>query len=203
MNSRTGVVGNDNLTTITCGERLMPAPAAVSRMKLKFSSISLVGRSEIYAARINCHCVRRRPVYIVSMLTLRTPAPWRLEKAVQETHRAFLQSRWPAAVPTPVPAQLAAAALAPKPQSQQQDAALFMVNCNRSRYGLPPLTALPTRSSEQPQAQKIDPKTLAAQIVHFGRVARGEVPPPLPPKDPLAYQILRAGAIARNEPFPE
>jgi hypothetical protein len=117
-----------------------------------------------------------------------------LEEMVSAARRTIEERRARSASPAPP----AAPAL-----RQQQDVALQIVNAGLKARGRDVLTALPERGPKQPQAQEIDPKALAAQIVHFGRVARGEVPPPLPPKGSLAFQILRAGAIARNEPFPE
>jgi hypothetical protein len=140
-------------------------------------------------------CCTPLPTVYISPMTQsprQQSSAWRIERLIQGTRRIAETRRSPPASTVP-PAQ----------SRQQQDAALAILNAGIKAHGLDPLTALPERGPEQPQAQKIDPKTLAAQIVHFGRVARGGLPPPLPPKDSLAYQILRAGAIARNEPFPE
>jgi hypothetical protein len=87
--------------------------------------------------------------------------------------------------------------------TRQQDVALQIINAGRRLKGLGPLEALTDRGPEQPRAEKIDSAKLAGEIIWAGEIARGRIPPPLPPKGSLAFQILRAGAIARNEPFPE
>jgi hypothetical protein len=79
------------------------------------------------------------------------------------------------------------------------------INAGRRAQNLPPLTANDIiEGPPQPQrVAKIDAAATAAAIIRAGQVARGELPTPIPPKDSVAYKILRAGAIARNEPFPE
>jgi hypothetical protein len=68
--------------------------------------------------------------------------------------------------------QLGVAGPAPVRESER-DPALWMVNQDRSRRGLPPLTKL-VPSVPQPKAQKIDPAKTAAAIVAAGRKARNE-----------------------------
>jgi hypothetical protein len=68
--------------------------------------------------------------------------------------------------------QLGVAGPTPMRESER-DPALWMVNQDRSRRGLPPLTKLEP-SVPQPKPQKIDPAQTAAAIIAAGRKARNE-----------------------------
>jgi hypothetical protein len=58
-------------------------------------------------------------------------------------------------------------------RESERDPALWMVNQDRSRRGLPPLTKLEP-SVPQPKPQKIDPAKTAKAIVAAGKRARNE-----------------------------
>jgi hypothetical protein len=68
--------------------------------------------------------------------------------------------------------QLGVAGPAPVRESEKNPA-LWMINQDRARRGLAPLTELPP-AVPQPKPQKIDPTALAKEIVSAGRRARGE-----------------------------
>jgi hypothetical protein len=68
--------------------------------------------------------------------------------------------------------QLGIAGPAPLRESEK-DPALWMINQDRSRRGLPPLAEVPP-GAPQPKPQKIDPAKTAKAIISAGRRARGE-----------------------------
>jgi hypothetical protein len=68
--------------------------------------------------------------------------------------------------------QLGVAAPAPVRESEKNPA-LWMINQDRSRRGLPPLAEVPP-GPPQPKPQKIDPAKTAKAIVAAGKRARGE-----------------------------
>jgi hypothetical protein len=120
----------------------------------------------------------------------RQPSAWSLEKLSQATRRLVEARRRQGSPSAPPPPP------AVTTQPRQQDVvALGIVNLGRTREGLPPLAKLPELGLEQPRVGPIDAVKLAAAIVEAGRVARAEVPVPLP-ADPVARAIVEAGERA-------
>jgi hypothetical protein len=120
----------------------------------------------------------------------REQSAWSLEKLIQAAQRTVESRRRRAtsvAPPPPVTTQ----------PRQADNVALGIVNFGRVRAGLEPLAKLPYLGPEQTRVERIDAVTLGAAIVQAGRVARGEVPVPLP-TDPVARAIVVAGERARG-----
>jgi hypothetical protein len=87
---------------------------------------------------------------------------------------------------------------APAPSRPRCDPiALGIVNSARVRAGEPPLTVLPDLGPVQPRAEKIDAAATAAAIVKAGKIARAEIPTPLP-SDATARAFVLAGLRARG-----
>jgi hypothetical protein len=70
--------------------------------------------------------------------------------------------------------QLGGAAPGTTLRESERDPALWMVNQDRSRRGLPPLTKLEPGAPQPERGGPIDPVKTAAAIVAAGRKARGE-----------------------------
>jgi hypothetical protein len=52
-------------------------------------------------------------------------------------------------------------------------------------------------------ARPVDAAKVAKMVIAAGEMARGRVPPPLPPKGSIARLVIEAGAKARNEKIPD
>jgi hypothetical protein len=83
------------------------------------------------------------------------------------------------------------------PPQRRQNIALEIVNAGLKARGLDSLATLPDRGPEQPRTGPIDVVETAAAVVRAGKVARGEIPVPLP-ADPIARGIVLAGLRARG-----
>jgi hypothetical protein len=67
----------------------------------------------------------------------------------------------------------------------------------------PSLREVRDMMTEEAAQRPIEPSKVAAFVLRAGELARGRVPPPLPPKGSVARFVVLAGMKARNEKIPD